>query len=150
MPLQPLQAGHSSLRQRKLESDAEIRCRKYHTLSKSPARVPSCVDDASCLGCLHGDGLDAGSTVAAKAGADVPGGGISLCFCRRGCAAPAQKPSRSTKPAATLNDTRRSTRPKAATLTETSATKTNTKNSIFVNPGLTLGRVPKMRSRKGI
>ena len=39
---------------------------------------------------------DAGSTVAAKAGADAPGGGISLCFCRRGCAAPAQK-------AATLN-----------------------------------------------
>ena len=39
----------------------------------------------------------AGLTVAAKAGADAPGGGISLCFCRRGCAAPAQK-------AATLND----------------------------------------------
>ena len=42
---------------------------------------------------------DAGSTVAAKAGADAPGGGISLCFCRRGCAAPAQK-------AATLNTRR--------------------------------------------
>ena len=41
--------------------------------------------------------VDAGSTVAAKAGADAPGGGISLSFCRRGCAAPAQK-------AATLND----------------------------------------------
>ena len=46
--------------------------------------------------------VDVGSTVAAKAGADAPGGGISLCFCRRGCAAPAQKattlnvPSRST------------------------------------------------------
>ena len=40
--------------------------------------------------------VDAGSTVAAKAGADAPGGGISLCFCRRGCAAPAYK-------AATLN-----------------------------------------------
>ena len=40
--------------------------------------------------------VDAGSTVAAKAGADAPGGGISLCFCRRGCAAPALK-------AATLN-----------------------------------------------
>ena len=40
--------------------------------------------------------IDAGSTVAAKAGADAPGGGISLCFCRRGCAAPALK-------AATLN-----------------------------------------------
>ena len=34
-------------------------------------------------------GHDAGSVVAAKAGADAPGGGISLCFCRRGCAAPA-------------------------------------------------------------
>ena len=31
-----------------------------------------------------------------KAGADAPGGGISLCFCRRGCAAPAKKPPRST------------------------------------------------------
>ena len=40
--------------------------------------------------------VDAGSTVAAKAGADAPGGGISLCFCRRGCAAPAQRPPRST------------------------------------------------------
>ena len=37
-----------------------------------------------------------GSTVAAKAGADAPGGGISLCFCRRGCAAPAKRPPRST------------------------------------------------------
>ena len=51
----------------------------------------------------------AGSTVAAKAGADAPGGGISLCFCRRGCAAPA-------KQAATLNDPRCNTRP--ATLNE--------------------------------
>ena len=40
--------------------------------------------------------VDACSTVAAKAGADAPRGGISLCFCRRGCAAPAYK-------AATLN-----------------------------------------------
>ena len=40
--------------------------------------------------------VNVGSTVAAKAGADAPGGGISLCFCRRGCAAPALK-------AATLN-----------------------------------------------
>ena len=45
----------------------------------------------------------AGLTVAAKAGADAPGGGISLCFCRRGCAAPAQKD-------ATLNDPRHSTK----------------------------------------
>ena len=40
--------------------------------------------------------VNVGSTVAAKAGADAPGGGISLCFCRRGCAAPAQTPPRST------------------------------------------------------
>ena len=43
-------------------------------------------------------------------------------------AAPAQKPSRST----------------------VSRNENKHKNSIFVNPGLTLGRVPKMRSRKGI
>ena len=56
--------------------------------------------------------------MAAKAGADAPGGGISLCFCRRGCAAPAQKaatlnsqPQRlQTKQAATPNDPRRSIR----------------------------------------
>ena len=41
------------------------------------------------LDVLHESGHDAGSAVAAKAGADAPGGGISLCFCRRGCAAPA-------------------------------------------------------------
>ena len=35
--------------------------------------------------------VNVGSTVATKAGADAPGGGISLCFCRRGCAAPAKK-----------------------------------------------------------
>ena len=46
--------------------------------------------------------VDACSTVAAKAGAGAPGGGISLCFCRRGCAAPAYK-------AATLNVLPRST-----------------------------------------
>ena len=40
--------------------------------------------------------MNVGSTVAAKAGDDAPRGGISLCFCRRGCAAPALK-------AATLN-----------------------------------------------
>ena len=40
--------------------------------------------------------------------------------------------------------------PKSRHAQRSAATKTNTKNSIFVNPGLTLGRVPKMRSRKGI
>ena len=43
--------------------------------------------------------MKVGSTVAAKAGADAPGGGISLCFCRRGCAAPAQ--SRHAQPRST-------------------------------------------------
>ena len=71
-----------------------------------PARVPSRVDDESCLGGFVCCGLNASSAVAAKAGADALGGGISLCFCRRGCAAPAQKPPRSTtlaEAAATLN-----------------------------------------------
>ena len=45
--------------------------------------------------------MNAGSTVAAKAGADAPGGGISLCFCRRGCAAPAKKSRHAQRPAAT-------------------------------------------------
>ena len=40
--------------------------------------------------------------------------------------------------------------PKSRHAQRSAATKTNTKNSIFVNPGLTLGRVPKRRSRKGI
>ena len=53
--------------------------------------------------------MKVGSTVAAKAGADAPGGGISLCFCRRGCAAPAPRPPRSpalAASAATLNGPR--------------------------------------------
>ena len=60
-----------------------------------PARVHHALTTRLALDVLHGDS-DAGSTVAAKAGADAPGGGISLCFCRRGCAAPAQKAA--TKP----------------------------------------------------
>ena len=68
------------------------------------ARVPSRVDDASCLGYFAWGRARVGSAVAAKAGADAPGGGISLCFCRRGCAAPAHQ-------AATLKDSRCSTRP---------------------------------------
>ena len=61
-----------------------------------PARVHHALTTRLALDILHGHGLDSGSTVAVKAGADAPGGGISLCFCHRGCAAPAQK-------AATLN-----------------------------------------------
>ena len=67
-----------------------------HIPCTSPARVHHALKTRLALDVLHGGGYDAGSTVAAKAGADAPGGGISLCFCRRGCAAPAQK-------AATLN-----------------------------------------------
>ena len=76
----------------KFGPEIKNRCRKqsipqhafHHAL---PTRLASDV----CMGRAQ-----AGSTVAAKAGADAPGGGISLCFCRRGCAAPA-------KQAATLN-----------------------------------------------
>ena len=86
---------------RKSGPEIKNRCRKQPISSTSPSTHPSTrssrVDDASCLGCFAWGGLNAGSAVAAKAGADAPGGGISLCFCRRGCAAPAQK-------AATLND----------------------------------------------
>ena len=89
-----------------MESDAEIRCRKQPTLSKFPSTRSNTRLTRYALDVLHGGGgLDAGSAVAAKAGADAPGGGISLCFCRRGCAAPAQKD-------ATLNDYRRSNRQK--------------------------------------
>ena len=170
-----LQAEPFLLPERRIESDADlvaatttaggpffsaakkIRIRRGDSLQKAahPQTIPQhafhhALPTRLALDVLHGDGHEAGSTVAAKADADAPGGGISLCFCRRGCAAPAQKPSRSTKPAATLNDTRRSTRLKSRHAQRSAATKTNTKNSIFVNPGLTLGRVPKMRSRKGI
>ena len=85
-----------------MESDAEIRCRKQPTLSKFPStRSNTRLSTHLALDVLHRYGFDSGG----KAGADAPGGGISLCFCRRGCAAPAQK-------AATLNDYRRSNRPK--------------------------------------
>ena len=86
-----------------LKSGPEIknRCRKQPIFSTHPQHIPqhiSCtssskcssrVEDVSCFGCFAWGGHDAGSAVAAKAGADAPGGGISLCFCRRGCAAPA-------------------------------------------------------------
>ena len=49
-------------------------------------------DDAASILKSASRGFDSGG----RAGADAPGGGISLCFCRRGCAAPALK-------AATLN-----------------------------------------------
>ena len=64
----------------------------------------------------------AGLTVAAKAGADAPGGGISLCFCRRGCAAPVKK-------AATLND------PRCSTLTAAPAQKPPRSTTLAATPG---------------
>ena len=67
-----------------------------HPPAPTPARVHHALTTRLALDVLHGDGLDAGSAVAAKAGADAPGGGISLCFCRRGCAAPANRPPCST------------------------------------------------------
>ena len=83
-------------------------------LSKSPSTRSSRAEVrvlpwTFCMGWAR-----AGLTVAAKAGADAPGGGISLCFCRRGCAAPAQKSRHAQRPS--LQHPRRSTRPKAATL----------------------------------
>ena len=80
-----------------LKSGLEIknRCMKQHIPRHAFHRAPK---HASCLGCFAWGRARAGSTVAAKAGADAPGGGISLCFCRRGCAAPAQKAATPKKP----------------------------------------------------
>ena len=73
-----------------LKSGLEIknRCMKQHIPRHAFHRAPK---HASCLGCFAWGRARAGSTVAAKVGADAPGGGISLRFCRRGCAAPAFK-----------------------------------------------------------
>ena len=135
--------NHSSLRLRRIESDAEHRCRnnccrRNHSPLASIPKSGLEIKNRCTLEVVNGEKLasirkfgleiknrcmqqaifstrsldeslwrhvggvpkeicvDACSTVAAKAGADAPGGGISLCFCRRGCAAPAYK-------AATLN-----------------------------------------------
>ena len=77
-----------------------------------PARVPSRAEARVLPWMFSWGRARAGLTVAAKAGADAPGGGISLCFCRRGCAAPALK-------AATLNILTAAPAPKAATLNTT-------------------------------
>ena len=106
--------NHSPLPLRKLESDAalvaatttaggpffsaakKIRIRRGDSLQKAahPQHISQhafhhALPTRLALDVLQGDGHEAGSTVAAKADADAPGGGISLCFCRRGCAAPA-------------------------------------------------------------
>ena len=85
---------------RKSGLEIKNRCTKQPIFSTHHQHIPRhafhhALKHASCLGCCM-ERARAGLTVAAKAGADAPGGGISLCFCRRGCAAPAQK-------AATLN-----------------------------------------------
>ena len=95
---------------RKFGLEIKNRCTKQPIFSTLPQQIPQHIPQHAfrhalttrlaldvCMGRAR-----AGLTVAAKAGADAPGGGISLCFCRRGCAAPAF--------AATLNDSRRSTR----------------------------------------
>ena len=97
---------------RKFGLEIKNRCTKQPIFSTLPQQIPQYIPQHAfhhalttrlaldvCMGRAR-----AGLTVAAKAGADAPGGGISLCFCRRGCAAPAQK-------AASLNDSRCSTRP---------------------------------------
>ena len=69
-----------------------------HPLAYPPARVHHALKTRLALGVLHEGGYDAGSAVAAKAGADAPGGGISLSFCREGAQHPPKKPPRSTPP----------------------------------------------------
>ena len=88
--------NHSALRRRRLESDAEIRCRKYHTLSKSPARVPSCVDDASCLGCLHGAGSTQLRQWRQKRVLMRPEAAFPYVFAAEGAQHPPKRPPRST------------------------------------------------------
>ena len=106
---------------RKSGLEIKNRCTKQPIFSTHPQQIPRhAFKRASCLGRFAWGGLEraqAGLTVAAKAGADAPGGGISLCFCRRGCAAPAQKAATlntltaaPAQKAATLNDPRRSSR----------------------------------------
>ena len=100
----------------KFGPEIKNRCTKQPIFSTHPQQIPQhAFKYASCLGRFAWGGLEqarAGLTVAAKAGADAPGGGISLCFCRRGCAAPAQK-------AATLNILTAAPALKAATLNST-------------------------------
>ena len=86
---------------RKFGLEIKNRCTKQPIFSTLPQQIPQHIPQHAfhhalttrlALDVLHGGGLEqarAGLTVAAKEGADAPGGGISLCFCRRGCAAPA-------------------------------------------------------------
>ena len=93
---------------RKSGLEIKNRCTKQPIFSTLPQQIPQQIPQHIPQHAFHHAlttrlALDvcmgrarAGLTVAAKAGADAPGGGISLCFCRRGCAAPAHQ-------AATLN-----------------------------------------------
>ena len=102
---------------RKFGLEIKNRCTKQPIFSTLPQQIPQHIPQHAfrhalttrlaldvCMGRAR-----AGSTVAAKAGADAPGGGISLCFCRRGCTAPAQK-------AATLNASSLQHPPRSTTL----------------------------------
>ena len=104
----------------KFGPEIKNRCTKQPIFSTHPQTSPPSSSPSTrsstrlALDVLHGGGLErarAGLTVAAKAGADAPGGGISLCFCRRGCAAPAQKPPRSTTLTAAPPKSRHAQRP---------------------------------------
>ena len=113
MPLRPQQAKQFSVATTKIRIGRRPRCRYDrcrraipHCSSDDAASIPKSgpeIKNRCTQQGVNGEilasilksasrGFDSGG----RAGADAPGGGISQCFCRRGCAAPAQK-------AATLN-----------------------------------------------
>ena len=84
-----------------MESDAEIRCRKQPTLSKFPStRSNTRLSTRYALDVLHGVGLDAGSTVAAKRVLMSPEAAFPYVFAAEGAQHPPIKPPRSTTLAA--------------------------------------------------
>ena len=84
-----------------MESDAEIRCRKRPTLSKFPStRSNTRLSTRYALDVLHGVGLDAGSTVAAKRVLMRPEAAFPYVFAAEGAQHPPKKPPRSTTIAA--------------------------------------------------
>ena len=84
-----------------MESDAEIRCRKQPTLSKFPStRSNTRLSTRYALDVLHGVGLDAGSTVAAKRVLMSPEAAFPYVFAAEGAQHPPKKPPRSTTIAA--------------------------------------------------
>ena len=78
-----------------MESDAEIRCRKRPTLSKFPStRSNTRLSTRYALDVLHGVGLDAGSTVAAKRVLMRPEAAFPYVFAAEGAQHPPKKPPR--------------------------------------------------------